>query len=159
MLLWNGSHLPTTQCACADFVDFAMQRNGGREKDLYTILPVKYNTHIHFYVYITHYILQQILVKTYKYMQYSVLGSCGDKSAPTNHTDTYFNYLYNILYFCLWSLPDTGGLCYIHCPNAQFNATLLLNSTLTQYEMGQGHCAHLLRRNCKRSSVDRCTYD
>jgi hypothetical protein len=33
MLLRNGSHLPTTQCAC---VDFAMQRNGsrGREKDL-----------------------------------------------------------------------------------------------------------------------------
>jgi hypothetical protein len=33
----NGSHLPTTQCACADFVDFATQRNGGggREKDLY----------------------------------------------------------------------------------------------------------------------------
>jgi hypothetical protein len=28
----NGSHLPTTQCACADFVDFATQRNGGREK-------------------------------------------------------------------------------------------------------------------------------
>jgi hypothetical protein len=24
----NGSHLPTTQCACADFVDFATQRNG-----------------------------------------------------------------------------------------------------------------------------------
>jgi hypothetical protein len=32
----NGSHLPTTQCACADFGDFAKQRNGcgGREKDL-----------------------------------------------------------------------------------------------------------------------------
>jgi hypothetical protein len=32
----NGSHLPTTQCACADFVEFAMQRNGGsgRGKDL-----------------------------------------------------------------------------------------------------------------------------
>jgi hypothetical protein len=30
------SHLPTTQCACADFVDFATQHNGGggREKDL-----------------------------------------------------------------------------------------------------------------------------
>jgi hypothetical protein len=28
MSLRNGSHLPTTQCACADFVDFAMQRNG-----------------------------------------------------------------------------------------------------------------------------------
>jgi hypothetical protein len=28
------SHLPTTQCACADFWDFAKQRNGGgREKD------------------------------------------------------------------------------------------------------------------------------
>jgi hypothetical protein len=39
MSLRNGSHLPTTQCACADFVDFAMQRNGGRvrEKDLYLI--------------------------------------------------------------------------------------------------------------------------
>jgi hypothetical protein len=23
----NGPHLPTTQCACADFMDFAMQRN------------------------------------------------------------------------------------------------------------------------------------
>jgi hypothetical protein len=36
----NGSHLPTTQCACADFVDFATQRNGGRgcEKDLLTTL-------------------------------------------------------------------------------------------------------------------------
>jgi hypothetical protein len=36
MSLRNGSHLPTTQCACADFVDFAKQRNGGRgrEKDL-----------------------------------------------------------------------------------------------------------------------------
>jgi hypothetical protein len=36
MSLWNGSHLPTTQCACADFVDFTTQRNGrrGREKDL-----------------------------------------------------------------------------------------------------------------------------
>jgi hypothetical protein len=33
MSLRNGSHLPTTQCACADF---AKQRNGGgaREKDL-----------------------------------------------------------------------------------------------------------------------------
>jgi hypothetical protein len=31
----NGSHLPTTQCACADFVDFATQRNGSHEKDLY----------------------------------------------------------------------------------------------------------------------------
>jgi hypothetical protein len=32
----NGSHLPTTQCACANFVDFATQRNGHRcrEKDL-----------------------------------------------------------------------------------------------------------------------------
>jgi hypothetical protein len=28
-------HLPTTQCTCADFGDFAKQRNGsgGREKD------------------------------------------------------------------------------------------------------------------------------
>jgi hypothetical protein len=34
--LRNGSHLPTTQCACADFVDFTTQRNG-REKDLYTV--------------------------------------------------------------------------------------------------------------------------
>jgi hypothetical protein len=36
MSLRNGSHLPTTQCACAKFVDFATQRNGGggREKDL-----------------------------------------------------------------------------------------------------------------------------
>jgi hypothetical protein len=36
--LRNGSHLPTTQCACADFGDFAKQRNGGgggREKYLY----------------------------------------------------------------------------------------------------------------------------
>jgi hypothetical protein len=34
--LRNGSHLPTTQCACANFVDFATQRNGrrGRENDL-----------------------------------------------------------------------------------------------------------------------------
>jgi hypothetical protein len=33
------SHLPTTQCACTDFGDFAKQRKGGgggggREKDL-----------------------------------------------------------------------------------------------------------------------------
>jgi hypothetical protein len=30
----NYLHLPTTQCACADFGDFAKQRNGsgGREK-------------------------------------------------------------------------------------------------------------------------------
>jgi hypothetical protein len=36
MSLRNGSHLPTTQCACADFVDFAKQYNGGgREKDLF----------------------------------------------------------------------------------------------------------------------------
>jgi hypothetical protein len=36
----NGSHLPTTQCACANFVDFAAQHNGrrGREKDLYRVL-------------------------------------------------------------------------------------------------------------------------
>jgi hypothetical protein len=34
--LRNGPHLPTTQCACAEFEDFAKQRNGGggREKDL-----------------------------------------------------------------------------------------------------------------------------
>jgi hypothetical protein len=33
----NCPHLPTTQCACADFGDFAKQRNGGgREKDLYS---------------------------------------------------------------------------------------------------------------------------
>jgi hypothetical protein len=32
----NGPHLPTTQCACAEFEDFAKQCNGGggREKDL-----------------------------------------------------------------------------------------------------------------------------
>jgi hypothetical protein len=31
----NSPYLPTTQCACADFGDFAKQRNGGggREKD------------------------------------------------------------------------------------------------------------------------------
>jgi hypothetical protein len=36
MSLRNGPHLPTTQCACAEFKDFAKQRNGGggREKDL-----------------------------------------------------------------------------------------------------------------------------
>jgi hypothetical protein len=36
--LRNGSHFPTTQCARADFEDFATQRNGGgsREKDLYS---------------------------------------------------------------------------------------------------------------------------
>jgi hypothetical protein len=36
MSLQNGLHLPTTQCACAEFEDFAKQRNGGsgREKDL-----------------------------------------------------------------------------------------------------------------------------
>jgi hypothetical protein len=37
MSLRNGPHLPTTtQCACADFGDFAKQRNcgGAREKDL-----------------------------------------------------------------------------------------------------------------------------
>jgi hypothetical protein len=37
MSLRSGPHLPTTQCACAEF-DFAKQRNGGgsgsREKDL-----------------------------------------------------------------------------------------------------------------------------
>jgi hypothetical protein len=33
----NCPHLPTTQCTCADFGDFAKERNGGggREKDLY----------------------------------------------------------------------------------------------------------------------------
>jgi hypothetical protein len=38
MSLRNGSHLPTTQCACADFVNFATQRNGGRgrEKDTHS---------------------------------------------------------------------------------------------------------------------------
>jgi hypothetical protein len=37
--LQNVLHLPTTQCACADFRDFAKQRNGSdsREKDLYHI--------------------------------------------------------------------------------------------------------------------------
>jgi hypothetical protein len=36
MSLQNVLHLPTTQCTCADFWDFAKQRNGGgsREKDL-----------------------------------------------------------------------------------------------------------------------------
>jgi hypothetical protein len=34
MSLRNGPHLPTTQSACAEFYDFARQRNGGREKDL-----------------------------------------------------------------------------------------------------------------------------
>jgi hypothetical protein len=29
MSLRNGPHLPTTQCACADFEDFAKQHNGG----------------------------------------------------------------------------------------------------------------------------------
>jgi hypothetical protein len=35
MSLRNGSHLPTTQCACVEFEDFAKQRNGGggHEKD------------------------------------------------------------------------------------------------------------------------------
>jgi hypothetical protein len=39
--LRNGPHLTTTQCACAEFEDFAKQRNGGggggcgREKDPY----------------------------------------------------------------------------------------------------------------------------
>jgi hypothetical protein len=34
--LRNGPHLPTTQCAFAEFEDFAKQCNGGggREKDL-----------------------------------------------------------------------------------------------------------------------------
>jgi hypothetical protein len=34
--LQNVLHLPTTQCACADFCNFAKQRNGGsgHEKDL-----------------------------------------------------------------------------------------------------------------------------
>jgi hypothetical protein len=42
----NGSHLPTTQCACADFVDFAKQRNGRRcrEKDLYCITALNIGT-------------------------------------------------------------------------------------------------------------------
>jgi hypothetical protein len=47
----NGSHLPTTQCACADFTT---QRNGGgsREKDLYenfildTPVPKNYHTNL-----------------------------------------------------------------------------------------------------------------
>jgi hypothetical protein len=29
MSLRNGSHFPTTQCACVDLEDFATQRNGG----------------------------------------------------------------------------------------------------------------------------------
>jgi hypothetical protein len=36
--LRNGHHLPTTQCAFAEFEDFSKQRNGGgggREDDLY----------------------------------------------------------------------------------------------------------------------------
>jgi hypothetical protein len=34
--LFKLSHLPTTQCECVDFRDFAKQRNGGggREKNL-----------------------------------------------------------------------------------------------------------------------------
>jgi hypothetical protein len=38
----NFLHLPTTQCACAEFLDFAKQLNGGggREKDLCRILLV-----------------------------------------------------------------------------------------------------------------------
>jgi hypothetical protein len=38
MSLRKDLHLPTRQCACAEFEDFAKQRNGGggrREKDLY----------------------------------------------------------------------------------------------------------------------------
>jgi hypothetical protein len=37
MSLRNGLQLPTTQCTCAEFEDFAKQCNGGgsREKDLY----------------------------------------------------------------------------------------------------------------------------
>jgi hypothetical protein len=43
--LRNVLHLPTTQCACADFGDFAKQRNGGgsREKD-YRLKSCKTNT-------------------------------------------------------------------------------------------------------------------
>jgi hypothetical protein len=42
------SHLPTTQCACADFRDFAKQCNGGggREKDLLQKTSKKSNLHI-----------------------------------------------------------------------------------------------------------------
>jgi hypothetical protein len=38
--LREGPDLPTTQCACVEFKDFAKQRNGGggREKDLYYIV-------------------------------------------------------------------------------------------------------------------------
>jgi hypothetical protein len=32
----NGSHLPTTQCAYANFVDFATQRNGGGREKIYS---------------------------------------------------------------------------------------------------------------------------
>jgi hypothetical protein len=45
--LRNGPHLPTTHCACAEFEDFAKQRNsgGGREKDLFGwwIAPALYH--------------------------------------------------------------------------------------------------------------------
>jgi hypothetical protein len=39
------SHLSTSQCACADFGDFAKQRNGGgsREKDLLVALLPNFN--------------------------------------------------------------------------------------------------------------------
>jgi hypothetical protein len=42
--LRNGSHLPTTQCACMEFGDFAKQRNGGggREKDLLSVIEITY---------------------------------------------------------------------------------------------------------------------
>jgi hypothetical protein len=40
----NSSHLPTTQCACANFVDFATQSNGGREKHLLGLHATMHNT-------------------------------------------------------------------------------------------------------------------
>jgi hypothetical protein len=47
MSLRNGSHLSTTQWACADFGDFAKQHNGrsGREKDLLTLIVERHFIH------------------------------------------------------------------------------------------------------------------
>jgi hypothetical protein len=50
----NCRHLPTTQCACADFWDFAKQRNGsgGREKDLLNFFYTRvYSKKKNFYLY------------------------------------------------------------------------------------------------------------
>jgi hypothetical protein len=40
----SDPHLPTTQCACAEFEDFAKQRNGcsGREKHLLRSLKISF---------------------------------------------------------------------------------------------------------------------